>query len=44
MTPDGAKKLREEFGLYMPGSGRINVAGLNLKDIPRVAEIIATAL
>lgn len=44
VTPDGAKKLREEFGLYMPGSGRINVAGLNLKDIPRVAEIIATAL
>ncbi len=44
VSPEGAKKLREEFGLYMPGSGRINVAGLNLKDIPRIAEIIATAL
>jgi len=44
VTADGAKKLREEFGLYMPGSGRINIAGLNLKHIPRVAEIIATAL
>ena len=44
VTPQAATKLREEAGLYMPGSGRINIAGLNLKDIPRVAEIIATAL
>jgi aspartate aminotransferase/aromatic-amino-acid transaminase len=44
VSPEGAKNLREESGLYMPGSGRINVAGLNLKDIPRIAEIIATAL
>lgn len=44
VSADGAKKLRVEYGLYMPGSGRINVAGLNLKDIPRVAEIIATAI
>ena len=44
VSPEGAKTLREAYGLYMPGSGRINVAGLNLKDIPRVAEIIATAL
>ena len=44
VSPEGAKKLREEAGLYMPGSGRINVAGLNPNDIPRVAEIIATAL
>ena len=44
VTPEGAKALREESGLYMPGSGRINIAGLNLKDIPRVAEVIATAL
>ncbi len=44
VTPESAKKLREEYGLYMPGSGRINIAGLNLKDIPRIAEIIATAI
>ena len=44
VSPDGAKKLREEFGLYMPGSGRINIAGMNRNDIPRIAEIIATAL
>ena len=44
ITPEGAKKLREELGLYMPASGRINIAGLNMGDIPRVAEILATAL
>jgi aspartate aminotransferase/aromatic-amino-acid transaminase len=44
VTPEGAKQLRETSGLYMPGSGRINIAGLNMKDIPRVAEIIATVI
>jgi len=33
--------MREKSGLYMPNSGRINIAGLNLKDIPAVADIIA---
>ncbi|KJS23992.1 MAG: amino acid aminotransferase [Hyphomonadaceae bacterium BRH_c29] len=44
VAPEGAKQLRETSGLYMPGSGRINIAGLNMKDIPRVAEIIATVI
>ncbi|MEZ5953072.1 MAG: amino acid aminotransferase [Hyphomonas sp.] len=44
ISPDGAKKLREELGLYMPSSGRINIAGINANDIPRIAEILATAL
>ncbi len=44
ITPDGTKKLRDGLGLYMPSSGRINIAGLNARDIPRIAEILATAL
>jgi len=28
LTPDQVRRLREEFGVYMPNSGRINVAGL----------------
>jgi len=44
ISADGARKLREDLGLYMPASGRINIAGLNANDIPRVAEILATAL
>ena len=43
VTPEAVSKLREEFGLYMPASGRINIAGLNTKYISRVADILATA-
>ncbi|QLF71565.1 aspartate/tyrosine/aromatic aminotransferase (plasmid) [Peteryoungia desertarenae] len=37
-------KLREEHGLYMPTSGRINIAGLKSADIGRVAEILKPLL
>ena len=33
--------MREHDALYMPGSGRINIAGLTLDDIPQIAGIIA---
>jgi aspartate/tyrosine/aromatic aminotransferase len=32
--------LREKFGVYIVGSGRINVAGLTTKNVDRVAECI----
>ena len=41
LSKDGITAMREKSGLYMPNSGRINIAGLNLKDIPAVADIIA---
>jgi aromatic-amino-acid transaminase len=32
------QRLRDEFGIFMPKSGRINVAGLNEEILPRVAK------
>jgi aromatic-amino-acid transaminase len=34
LTPDQIGRLRADHGVYMAGSGRINVAGLQLADIP----------
>jgi aspartate/tyrosine/aromatic aminotransferase len=34
-------ELREKHGVYMPSSGRINIAGLNPKDIPALSKILA---
>jgi len=35
-------RLREEFGIYMVGDGRINVAGLPENDMDRLADAICT--
>ena len=40
----GAPRIREQFGIYMPGSGRINIAGLPEDRLDEVAERIATIL
>ncbi|MGJ4932019.1 amino acid aminotransferase [Bradyrhizobium sp. HKCCYLS2038] len=37
LTPAEVMTLREKHGVYMPTSGRINVAGLKLADVARVA-------
>ena len=37
---DQVNRLREEFAIFMPASGRINVAGLNKKNLPTVVEAI----
>ncbi|WP_114764761.1 aromatic amino acid transaminase [Vibrio rhodolitus] len=39
-TQEQMAKLREEFGIYGVGDGRINIAGLTEKDIPYVADAI----
>ncbi len=39
-----AIRLREEFGIYIVESGRINVAGLNSSNLQRVCEAIAAVL
>ncbi len=36
--------LRKEHGIYMPTSGRINIAGLKSEDIPRVARVLKPLL
>tara|TARA_R110002072_G_scaffold240060_1_gene398125 strand:- start:1353 stop:2531 length:1179 start_codon:yes stop_codon:yes gene_type:complete len=38
------KRLRDEFGVYAVGGGRINMAGLSLDKIPQVAKAIAQVL
>ncbi|WP_257168391.1 amino acid aminotransferase [Bradyrhizobium sp. SRS-191] len=37
LTPAEVMSLRDKHGVYMPTSGRINVAGLKLSDVTRVA-------
>ena len=39
--PDGAAaRLAAEHGLYMPASGRVNIAGLTLPQVDRVASLL----
>ncbi|MEQ9506082.1 MAG: amino acid aminotransferase [Hyphomonas sp.] len=44
VSPEQTVELREDHGVYMPGSGRINIAGLNPNDIPALSEILAKYL
>lgn len=41
---DQVKRLKEEYGIYMVGSGRINVAGMSKKNIDTVCDAIAAVL
>ncbi|WP_417253446.1 aromatic amino acid transaminase [Celeribacter sp.] len=40
-TPEEVMKIREEFGIYMVGDSRMNIAGLNSKTVPLLAEAVA---
>jgi aspartate/tyrosine/aromatic aminotransferase len=44
LNPCQVQRLRDEKGLYMPSSGRINLAGLNTKNIPYVSEAILAVM
>ncbi|GGY70148.1 amino acid aminotransferase [Marinobacter zhanjiangensis] len=44
ITPEQVRQLREEHGIYMLDSSRVNVAGLNDKVLPRVADAIRSVL
>lgn len=37
-------RLREEFGVYLVGRGRINVAGLTSENLPRFADALKTVV
>ena len=41
-SQDQMSQLREKYGIYGVGDGRINIAGLTEKDIPYVANAIVT--
>ncbi|SFK12716.1 aromatic amino acid transaminase [Celeribacter neptunius] len=40
-TPEEVLKIREEFGIYMVGDSRMNIAGLNAQTVPLLAEAVA---
>lgn len=44
LTPEQTVRLREEHSVYMLGSSRINVAGVNARNIDYLAEAVAKVL
>lgn len=44
LTPDQVNQLRNEFGIYIVGSGRINVAGMTHDNMAPLCEAIAQVL
>lgn len=42
-TPELVQKLRDDHGIYMVGDSRMNIAGLNAKTVPILAQAIITA-
>lgn len=44
LTPEQVVRLREEFGVYMVGDSRINVAGLRQEILDRLAKAVAAVL
>ncbi|GES49138.1 tyrosine aminotransferase [Rhizobium sp. NBRC 114257] len=44
IPPENVRQLRAEHGIYMPDSGRINVAGMRVTDVASVAERIGPYL
>lgn len=44
LTPDQVQRLREEYSIYIVGSGRINVAGITDKNVDRLCKSISECL
>ena len=44
LSVDQARKLRADYSIYMTDSGRINIAGANSENIPRLAAAILAVL
>ncbi|MGY5774725.1 aromatic amino acid transaminase [Rhizobium sp. LEGMi135b] len=44
ISPENVLKLRAEHGIYMPDSGRVNVAGMRVEDVASVAKCIGPYL
>jgi aromatic-amino-acid transaminase len=42
-TPEQVQRLRDDHGVYMVGDSRMNIAGLNEKTVPQLAEAIVKA-
>lgn len=44
LTPEQVKRLRDEYAIYIVGSGRINVAGMTEDNMDALCEAIASVL
>ncbi len=44
LTPEQVKRLRDEYAIYIVGSGRINVAGMTRGNMDRLCEAVASVL
>jgi len=44
LTPDQVSRLRQEFAIYIVGSGRINVAGITHENIKPLCDAISTVV
>ena len=44
LSPEQAERLRTDHAVYLMNSGRINIAGANASNIPRLAEAILAVL
>jgi len=44
ITPEQLTRLREEFGIYIVSSTRINLAGINSSNVDYLADSIRTVL
>ena len=44
LTPVQVDQLRNEYSIYIVGGGRINVAGINTRNIGRLCDSIAAVL
>lgn len=44
LTEAQVNRLRDEFGIYMVGDSRINIAGLNAQTVPVLARAVAAVL
>ncbi|MCE7907996.1 MAG: aminotransferase class I/II-fold pyridoxal phosphate-dependent enzyme, partial [Candidatus Omnitrophica bacterium COP1] len=44
LNKDQVERLKKEFGIYVVGSGRINVAGMTRNNMDRLCEAIAAVL
>lgn len=44
IAPEQIQRLREEFGIYMVGSSRANIAGLNQRNLAHFVDAMATVL
>jgi aromatic-amino-acid transaminase len=42
-SPDQVQEMRERNGIYMVGDSRLNIAGLNDRTVPILADAIVSA-